>query len=72
MNNIISIAADFSNDICYPTAYVVKGDTGNVFNISIHKDGADADLSDITLDGLMELCTSAYKRIRRKPIGRPI
>ena len=49
MNNIISIAADFSNDICYPTAYVVKGDTGNVFNISIHKDGADADLSDITL-----------------------
>ena len=49
MNNIISIAADFSNDIRYPTAYVVKGDTGNVFNISIHKDGADADLSDITL-----------------------
>ena len=49
MNNIISIAADFSNDKCYPTAYVVKGDTGNVFNISIHKDGADADLSDITL-----------------------
>ena len=49
MNNIISIATDFSNDIRYPTAYVVKGDTGNVFNISIHKDGADADLSDITL-----------------------
>lgn len=49
MNNIISIAADFSNDKCYPTAYVVKGDTGNVFNISIHKDGANADLSDITL-----------------------
>ena len=49
MNNIISIAADFSNDKCYPTAYVVKGDTGNVFNISIHKDGTDADLSDITL-----------------------
>ena len=49
MNNIISIAANFSNDIRYPTAYVVKGDTGNVFNISIHKDGADADLSDITL-----------------------
>ena len=33
MNNIISIAADFSNDKCYPTAYVVKGDTGNVFKI---------------------------------------
>lgn len=49
MNNIISIAADFSNDKCYPTAYVVKGDTGDVFNISIHKDGANADLSDITL-----------------------
>lgn len=49
MNNIISIAADFSNDKCYPTAYVVKGDTGNVFNISIYKDGANADLSDITL-----------------------
>ena len=49
MNNIISIAADFSNDIRYPTAYVVKGDTGNVFNISIHKDGVNADLSDITL-----------------------
>lgn len=49
MNNIISIAADFSNDKCYPTAYVVKGDTGDAFNISIHKDGANADLSDITL-----------------------
>ena len=49
MNNIISIAADFSNDKCYPTAYVVKGDTGDVFNISIYKDGANADLSDITL-----------------------
>lgn len=49
MNNIISIVADFSNDKCYPTAYVVKGDTGDVFNISIHKDGANADLSDITL-----------------------
>ena len=49
MNNIISIVADFSNDKCYPTAYIVKGDTGDVFNISIHKDGANADLSDITL-----------------------
>lgn len=49
MNNIISIAADFSNDICYPTAYVVKGDTGDLFNIRLTHDGNDADLSDVTL-----------------------
>ena len=49
MNNIISIAADFSNDKCYPTAYVVKGDTGDLFNIRLTHDGNDADLSDVTL-----------------------
>ena len=49
MNNIISIAADFSNDIRYPTAYVVKGDTGDLFNIKLTHDGNDADLSDVTL-----------------------
>lgn len=49
MYNTISFTMDFSHDISYPAAYVVKGDTGDFFNIRLTHDGSDADLSNITL-----------------------
>lgn len=49
MYNTISFTMDFSHDISYPSAYVVEGDTGDLFNIRLTHDGNDADLSDVTL-----------------------